>query len=73
MHETCELCGGSGLITCPACQGAGEIEVFCGNPNCTNEQAAEEAGKFKTVLCPDCDGWEDTECPECAGSGGCEI
>jgi DnaJ-class molecular chaperone len=71
--ETCENCKGSGRVTCPDCDGLGEVEQFCGRRNCSNEEAAEEAGKFEDVICERCNGWGELECSECAGEGVNEV
>jgi RecJ-like exonuclease len=65
----CEDCKGTGIVPCPECLGDGTVEQFCGNPNCSNEQAPYEAGKFEDIECPRCKGDGEVECPECFGEG----
>jgi len=62
QNVTCLDCGAFwkdeyklvGVRVCPDCDGRGTVEVFCGNPGCSNERAAHEAGEFETRICEEC-------------------
>jgi len=43
---------------CDKCEGTGEVEVFCGNTGCSNEEAAWEAGRTRTEECDKCEGYK---------------
>ena len=57
--STCNRCGGSGSIPCPACGGSGKTERL-------NEDYGKE---IRIVSCASCQGSGTRTCGVCGGSG----
>lgn len=69
--QTCNLCRGKGLITCPACTGSGVIISSSGQFNTKEYRSCERCQSKGYITCYVCDGKKEITafCTACDGKG----
>jgi len=67
--EPCDLCRGTGVITCHFCEGTGYINFGEQTPGTVGERLVEKNGGHSGAECPVCNEDGEISCPKCRGSG----